>query len=168
MIRKSLLLLLVTSLLATAMFVAYATIEKINHKKLIGQNLKSLPNLLLFDLDSTQFYLRSDLKKILIYFNSECGSCQHEIEEIIKNIKSFEGLDIVFMSSESISAIKSFAEKNNSSNSVDIKFAKINIEHAYQAFGDSRVPQLFIYASDDALIKQFQGETKIDSILPYL
>jgi thiol-disulfide isomerase/thioredoxin len=168
MIRKSLLLLLVTSLLATAMFMAYATIDKINHKKLTGQNLKSLPNLLLFDLDSARFYLSSDRKKILIYFNSECGNCQHEIEEIIKNKKSFEGLDIVFMSSESISAIRSFAEKKYSSNLIDIKFTKISGEHAYQAFGDSRVPQIFIYASDDALIKQFQGETKIDSILPYL
>jgi hypothetical protein len=150
------------------MFMAYATIEKINHKKLAGQNLKSLPNLLLVDLDSTRFYLRSDRKKILVYFNSTCDNCQHEIEEIIKNKKSFEESDIVFMSSESISAIKSFVEKNYSSNLINIKFTKISVEHAYQAFGDSRVPQIFIYASDGALIKQFLGETKVDAILLYL
>lgn len=168
MIRKSLLLLLITSLLATAIFMAYATIEKINHKRLTGQNLNSLPDLSLFDLDSARFYLSSDRKKILIYFNSECGNCQHEIEEVIKNKESFEGSDVVLMSSESIRAIKSFAEKNCSSNLINIEFTKISGEHAYEAFGNSRVPQIFIYESSGALVKQFQGETKIDAILPYL
>ena len=168
MIRKSLLLLSVTILLATAMSILYATFEKLDARRLTQQKLKSLPQFALFDLDSARFYLNSDRKTILIYFNSECGNCQYELEEIIKNKKSFKDSDIVLISSEWISTIKSFAEKNCSSDLINIRFTKINGEQVDETFGSSLVPQIFIYGYDGALIKQFQGETKIDAILPYL
>jgi thiol-disulfide isomerase/thioredoxin len=168
MIRKSFLLLIVTSLLASAIFMIYVTMEKLNHKSLIQQNLKSLPKLTLFDLDSARFYLVPDRKTILIYFNSECGNCQYELEEIIKNKNSFADSNIVLISSELISTIKSFAEKSCTSGLNNMRFTKINGVQAYEVFGHLVVPQIFIYGHDGLLIKRFQGETKIDAILPYL
>jgi thioredoxin-related protein len=168
MVRKSLLLLFVISLLSGTLLLIYFLYEKISRNYLVQQNLEVLANFPLFDLDSTRFYLKPDRKTMLIYFDSECNYCEEEINDLSINIDSFKDLDIVLMSSELIRAIKLYQEKNRELQLANIRFVKINTEEAYDTFGSLAVPQIFIYRADGALIKKFKGETTIDAILQYI
>lgn len=166
--KRKLLLLCAISLLIGTISIIYAVIEKMHRKKLAYQNLEALTNLPLFDLDSTRIYLIPDRRTILIYYDSECDYCQNEIKEISTNMDFFKNLDVVFMSSELISAIKFFKEKSRQLHSDNIRFTKINREEADKTFGSLVVPQIFIYGTDGNLIKKFGGETKIGALLQYL
>jgi thiol-disulfide isomerase/thioredoxin len=168
MVKKTLLLPLITLSLAATLFILYATVEKVNHKTYATENLKSLPSLALFDVDGDTLLLGGNRKTILIFFNSECDNCQHEVEQIVENKILFKDSHIVLMSSESMAAIKAFAEKNGSPEIVNMHFTKISDVQANEIFGNFAVPQIFIYGSDGHLLKHFTGETKIDAILYYL
>ncbi len=168
MIRKCLLLLLVTSLLAVTLFVLHNTLEKANHKRWARQNLNVLPDIPMVDFDSTRFYVSLNRKTILIYFNSECNYCQYEVDQLIRSKKALKDFDLVLMSSESLDVLKSYAKENSFLDQPGISFTKINLEEAYNAFGSLAVPQIFIYGTDQRLIKEFRGETKLDAILKYL
>lgn len=168
MSKKTLLLLFVTVLLASVSFLVYLLIERVNHKRLARQNVATISDFPLLNFDSTRLHISSNRKTILVYFDSECNHCQQEFNEIIQNKNSFKDSDVVIASSELISTIKGYAEKNCPADLDNIHFAKINTAHAYDTFGSLAVPQIFIYGPDGNLIKEFKGETRIEAILYYL
>ena len=159
---------MVSALLCCTSFMIYLIIERVNHKRLTRHELQNLDNFPLFDFDSTRFYLSSNRKTIVVYFDSGCEHCQHELKQIFINKNSFRDSDIILMSSELISTIKQFAERNCPRDLANIRFTKINQGEAYETFGSLAVPQIFIYGADGTLIKEFKGETKIDVVLQYL
>ena len=159
---------MVSALLCGTSFMIYLIIERVNHKRLTRQELQNLDNFPLFDFDSARFYLSSNRKTIVVYFDSGCDHCQYELNQIFINKNSFKDSDIILMSSELISTIKHYAERNCPRDLGNIRFTKINQDEAYETFGSLAVPQIFIYGADGILIKEFKGETKIDVVLQYL
>jgi len=168
MIKNSLLLLLVSALLCGTSFMIYLIIERISHKRSTRQGLQNLDNFPLFDFDSARLNLSSNRKTIVVYFDSGCDHCQYELDQIFINRNSFKDTDIILMSSELISTIKRFAERNYPRDLANIRFTKINQDEAYETFGSLAVPQIFIYGTDGILIREFKGETKLDLVLKYL
>jgi glutaredoxin len=166
--KKFLLLFIVSALLTGLSFMTYVIIERVNHKRLTRGHLESLDNFLIYDFDSTRFHLSSYRKRILIYFDSECDHCQYQLSQIFSHRKSFDDSDIVLLSSELISTIKLYAERNYPLDAGNVYFAKINQLDAYNTFGSLAVPQIFIYGTDGILVKDFKGETKVDAVLQYL
>ena len=147
----------------------YLIIERVNHKRLTRQGIQNLDNFPLFDFDSARLHLSSNRKTMVVYFDSECDHCQHELNQIFVNKNSFKDSDIILMSSELISTIKRYAERSYPADlGGNIRFTKINPDQAYETFGTLAVPQIFIYGTDGMLIKNFKGETKIDVVLQYL
>ncbi|HEX6223115.1 MAG TPA: hypothetical protein VFZ52_01815 [Chryseolinea sp.] len=168
MLKKSLLLIIVTTLTSCTAFLIYRIIERLNDKKESLGNLETRSHLTLFDFDSAQFFLPSNRKSVIVYFNSECNHCQYELDQIFANTEKFIDADVVLTSSELIRAIKQFAKANYPGALENIRFLKINPDEAYKTFGSLAVPQIFIYGTDGLLIRKFNGETKIDAILQYL
>ena len=168
MIKKSLLIPLVGSLLGGISVMIYAINVKISQKRLTRQHRETLASFPLFDLDSSRIYLHPKRATILLYFDSGCDHCQYEISEIISNRKAFENTEVVFMSSELISTIKSYAAGNCPPDLTNMRFTKINENQAYKTFGSLAVPQIFIYGADGALLKEFKGETKVEALIQYL
>jgi thioredoxin-related protein len=166
--RRKFLVLFVTVLLIGTVWMLHALNEKISGKKLAAKNVKTLSNLPLFDLDSTHYYPKPDRKIILIYFDSSCDYCQAEINDLSINLDSLNKMDIVFMSSELISAIKLYARKNSRLQLPTIRFVKINMDDADRTFGSLAIPQIFIYDTGGNLLKKFSGETKIAALLQFL
>ncbi len=62
--------------------------------------------------DSTSYFTKEDLPKksavMLMLFNPQCDHCQHETEEIIKNIDRFKNIQIVMTTSMPFDAMKEF------------------------------------------------------------
>jgi glutaredoxin len=159
---------MVSALFCGTSFMIYLIIERVNHKRLTRQDRQNLLNFHMFDFDSTRFYLSSNRKTIVVYFDSECDHCQYELNQIFINSNSFKDSDVILTSSELINTIKRYAERNCPRDLGNIRFTKINQDEAYKTFGSLAVPQIFIYGADGILIKEFKGEIKIDVVLQYL
>ncbi len=140
-------------------------------KKQIGELRKVLPDFRFYGLDSTvvgKDSLHQEQVTLLIYFNSECGYCQYEATELVKQADKLQAVNIMMVSSESISQIKTFYQKYNLSKIKHLQILKANQQDFYQYFGLTGVPNILIYNTQNQLIKHFQGETKMEAIISSL
>src|SRR5215813_10806079 len=59
----------------------------------------TIPPFKLLKIDSSSYFTKSDLKKnrpvLIILFNPDCEYCQHETEQILKNIDEFKDIQII-------------------------------------------------------------------------
>lgn len=168
MTKKILLTSAFTILFCFALFMVFGIVEKLASKKEIIKKIQTLPTKIpLLAMDSTLFSFPANNNIILIYFNSECEHCQNELGEIEQSVNDFDGIEVVLMSSEQISKIKSIQVRYNLANKSNFHFVNINPESLSDNFGSLSVPHIFVYGSDGKLRKEFKGETKIEAILSY-
>lgn len=162
--------LVIVSVLCAVGFLINRTVEKDRSNKANKQKRAIMPKIALLSSDSMQFDLFAIENKplVLIHFNSECDHCQYEAKDVKKNAESFSGANLVFMSSEPLSKIGTFAREYGLANYQNIYFTKIDAENAITAFGSLSIPHVFIYGSDKVLIKEFRGETSAAVIIKHL
>ena len=166
MVKKALITSGITIVFALAVFMVYSTLEQQTAKKLVQTKIQSTPvNVNLFTLDSTRFIFPLAKPVVFILYNSTCEHCQYELSQINAEINSFNNIELVFLSSEPILAIKKVALLFESHRNVN--FIKINPEDVYDNFGTVRYPTILIYGTNGKLIKEFKGETKVEAILRY-
>jgi hypothetical protein len=71
-----------------------------------------LPSFRILQTDSSTWFTKSQLPKseftIIIYFSPDCGHCQYEAKEIVKNIDSLKNTFMLWVSYKSISEIREF------------------------------------------------------------
>lgn len=168
MIKKAILTSLFVILFTAVLAMIYLIIERISQKKAIAENIKTLNVNSVYTLDSLQFRLKETSPVVLIFFNSGCEHCQYELSEIKKNLSSFSGTQLLFLSSENIASIKSAAEKYIGEIPSNINFLKINREDVFEKFGALSVPHIFVYSAEKKLVKEFKGETKVEAIIQHL
>lgn len=132
------------------------------------EGLAEIPRLPVVTMDSlpAQIAYHDANFLILVHFNSECDHCLSEIEALKDNIHSFRESKIIMVSSESISAIKEFSRSRSLDSIDNVEFLKILPDDVQIVFGSIVVPRLFIYrTSDQKLVKEFSGETKMETVL---
>lgn len=166
--RKILFIIAGTLIFSISLFLGYLVIDKLLYKKQILNKIQSLPEVPLYDLDSTAFQLSSIHPTVLIYFNTECEHCQYEAVEIKKSIEYFKKESILLISSEGIKKITEFSRKHGLNIYSFVNFAKIKPEDVYETFGSIHAPHVFIYSREGTLVKDFNGEVKVESILKFL
>lgn len=105
---------------------------------------------------------------VLVYFNSECGSCRYQVLSIWRNLDQFKAIQIFLISSEPTTVLLDFFKTIGVTEKINFNFGKINPEDVFETFGSVSTPNIFIYSKDRKLIKEFKGETKIEAILKYL
>lgn len=93
-----------------------------------------LPPFRILQTDSTTWFTRDQLPKnsdftIIIYFSPDCGHCQHEAKEVVKNMDSLKNTFMVWVSYKSISEIKAF-----------------NLEYGLNKFSNIRIGRDPMYA----------------------
>lgn len=166
MVKKALITSGITIVFALAVFLVYSMIEQQTAKKLVQTKIQSTPvNVNLFTLDSTRFIFPLAKPVVFILYNSTCEHCQYELSQINAEINSFNDIELVFLSSEPIPAIKQSALPFEGNRNVN--FVKINPEDVFANFGTVRYPTILIYGTNGKLIKEFKGETKVEAILKY-
>lgn len=166
MVKKALITSGITIVFALAVFMVYSTLEQQTAKKLVQTKIQSTPvNVNLFTLDSTRFIFPLAKPVVFILYNSTCEHCQYELSQINAEINSFNNIELVFLSSEPIPAIKQSALPFEGNRNVN--FVKINPEDVFANFGTVRYPTILIYGTNSKLIKEFKGETKVEAILKY-
>ncbi|MDT0553244.1 peroxiredoxin family protein [Urechidicola vernalis] len=132
--------------------------------------VKEIPYFTFYTLNSERFTKDSFDKKrtkLILYFNSECDHCAKQAKWLRKEIDLFSDLELTFISFEEMSAIKAFRDKHD--------FTQPNITFLQDArltfankFGVGEFPSILLYSKKGKLIHKFEGETRVENIIPYM
>ena len=135
---------------------------------------EEIPYFTFYTLDHHRFVkddFDTERTKFILYFNSECDHCQKQARWLKKEMKenptAFSDLEMIFISFEEMSMIEGFRNKHQFIQS-NITFLQDSRLTFADKFGVGSFPSILIYSKDSKLIKKFEGETKVEEILPYI
>jgi len=152
-------------------FLGYKIVTKINYKKEVAANIKTIPDFKYQNLKGEPFSnknLKTDTATLFIYFNSECEYCNEETKMIQESVNKFAPYQLVFVSFEKPELIKSFAQKHNILNYDNIHFVCDTKVSFATTFDVRSLPCLVLYDKNQQLIEKLKGQTKVDTILKKL
>lgn len=128
-----------------------------------------LPPLPLLKLDGTSLMANQLNGKIILYFfQPDCDHCQRETGQIRENLAAFRDYQVYFISNYPQQTIAKFAQDYKLAFEPNFVFAHATINDILNTVGPMESPSMFIYAADGRLVKNFNGETPIQEILPAL
>ena len=119
--------------------------------------------------DSVSFYTKEDLPKklpvLLMMFNPQCEHCQHETEELIKNIDAFKKIQVVMATSMHFDSMLVFREKYRLGDHPKIVVGQDTHFFLFSFFENRNLPFHAFYDKKKLLKKVFEGSVSILSIL---
>jgi thiol-disulfide isomerase/thioredoxin len=131
-----------------------------------------LPSFDLLEVDSTTQFHTKDIPSgrpiLLMYFSPDCEHCQHETEDIIKNMDSLKRVRIVMLTSLPFDKMKTFYSYYKINNFKNITMGRDYDFFFSRHYGSQYVPYLAIYDSHKKLIKVFDGGTKMSNLIQLL
>ena len=103
-------------------------------------------------------------KAILILFQPDCDHCQREAKEIRQHLDEFKDYSLYFISSDQLPSIEQFGKSYDLLGHGNVNFASTTVDDVIKNFGPIPAPSVYIY-SDQKLVKKFNGEVAIETIL---
>ncbi len=132
----------------------------------------NFPPVKLLKPDSTSYFTKDELPKklavMLVLFNPQCDHCQHETEEIIKNIDRFKNIQIVMATSMPFISMKEFMEKYKLAAYKNITVAQDTHYFLPSYYMIKNLPFLAFYNKKKELISVFEGSMPIEKALEEL
>jgi thiol-disulfide isomerase/thioredoxin len=168
--RKTIIGIIVISILSLLIFMITKTVTKLKQKERIAEQVKTLPNLSVeaVGLNKLEEWAESGKVTVIIFFNSDCDYCQYEANAIQQQLPAFAGTNLLFISEEPKEKIVAFSQEYQLDNKEGVWWLKMQPENVYKTFGDIGVPHIWIYNMEGYLVKEFRGETKVEAILEWL
>ena len=169
--KKSLKIFLPLLFISILSYFGFQIFTKIQHKKELAENIKTLPSFEYQNINGTLFTnlnLNANASKLFIYFNSECDFCNEEAKMIKENIDKFNNTQIIFISFEIIEKIKQFAttyQLNSYDNVTFLRDTKITFATTFDV---KSMPCIVLYDKDNNLIEKIQGQTKAETLIKKL
>jgi thioredoxin-related protein len=115
----------------------------------------------------TKKNIPNDRAVLIILFNPNCDHCQHETEEILKNIDKFKKIQIVMATGANFADLKNFHRDYNLGNYPGIT-AGIELKYILASFFDIRtLPYLAMYDKKGKLLGVHEGNLEIEDILKF-
>jgi peroxiredoxin len=152
-------------------YFGYLVISKINHKKEVAENIKSIPNFEYLELAGAVFTeknLKSNTPTLFVYFNSECEFCNEEANMIKENIEQLKDVQIIFISFQSQEEITAFATRHQLLNYGNITFLRDSKVTFATTFDIKSLPCLVLYDKNKNLIEKIKGQTKVEKLVDKL
>lgn len=119
--------------------------------------------------DGKTYYTQQDLPAgkaiLMMLFNPSCSHCQHETEEITKNISKFSAIHIIMCTPMPLDSMLAFREKYklaNYSNIVVTQDSRVQMPTYYMI---SNLPFLAFYNRKRQLIGTHEGSITIEKLL---
>ncbi len=147
-----------------------ASYQKIKAKNKLEAGLNRIPAFSFIDNKGEKMSVRrisSGEPLIIIYFDSDCGHCKEEAQQITSDRKYLKGIKILFVSLEPIDKIREFGKKFDLPGESGILLGQIDEKTAFDILGVVSTPQIFIYNGNGDLKKQFRGTTKTETLVKY-
>lgn len=130
------------------------------------------PPVKLLMADSSSWFAKTDLPKkkpvMLILFNPKCEHCQHETEELTRQISRFKGIHIVMATTAPLEEMKAFAEKYQLSQYENISVGRDTGFFLPVYFDISNLPFHAFYNKKLELISVFAGSMTVEKSLAEL
>jgi hypothetical protein len=105
---------------------------------------------------------------ILILFNTDCDHCQREAEEISKKSDAFKNYELLFIASDSVYQIKTFANTYHLDDKPNVTFGRADGRDVFMNFGAIPTPAIYVYSRERKFVKSFLGETPVEELIKYL
>jgi peroxiredoxin len=169
--KKYLKIIIPILLLGAIAFMGYKVISKIEHKKEVAKNIKTIPAFSYKTIEGKAFSnqdLKEKIPTVFLYFNSECEHCQSEAEQIRDNVEKFANVQLVFISFEEPKKIMAFATKYKLIGYDKITFLCDSKVSFSTTFDVNSLPALVIYDKNKKLMSKIKGEIKVEVILKKL
>jgi thiol-disulfide isomerase/thioredoxin len=133
------------------------------------QRFPTVPPFKLLQVDSSSYFTKTDLKKkkpvLIILFDPACEHCQHETEEIIKNMNDFKKIEIVMATNASFEMLKDFYKKYDLGRYENIH-PGLDVQTILAPFFMiHNLPYLAMYDKKGNLLTTFEGTMKIEKII---
>jgi peroxiredoxin len=152
-------------------FMAHKVIAKINHKKQVAQQIKTMPAFA-YTMHTREVFTNKNLKEntptVFVYFNTECEHCQSEANQIQENIDKFKNVQLVFVSFEDSKKIMAFANNYKLNHYDNITFLSDTKVTFATTFDVKSVPALVIYDANQNLLEKIRGQIKVAILLNIL
>lgn len=137
-------------------------------KKASAAQLKNIPAFSLKTIKGEIFTtndLMTDRKKVLVYFSPNCHYCEGEAEELSKIYAKYPDIQWVWIASEPLEQIKTFAEKYQLNKQENIHWCQDEMATLYQKFAMSSVPFFLAYDKNNKQVFRNKGAVKLEIIL---
>src|ERR1044071_8907941 len=99
-------------LIITTLLISFSGFSQIDSTLPQYRRFPVLPSFNLLLTDSITYYTKADLPKekpvLFMLFDPNCDHCQHEAEEILKNIDSLRNIEIVMVTNADFADLKKF------------------------------------------------------------
>lgn len=119
--------------------------------------------------DSITWYQKDDLPKktavLMMYFNPTCDHCQHETEDIVKNIDKFRDIHIVMATAMHFDSMRVFKERYRLGNFKNIVVGYDPGFFLMTFYQVHSLPFLALYNRWKELISAYEGGLPVDKIL---
>lgn len=151
-------------------FIIIASITAFSQQKpMYLQQRTPPPAVLLLADSSTKWQLKARLQKdkplFILFFNTECDHCQHETEQLIKNIDKFKDIQIVMATTKSLTDMKTFIAQHKLNKYPQITVGR-DVAYIMPSFYEMKnLPYLAFYDKNKKLISTFEGALGIEGIL---
>ncbi len=119
----------------------------------------TMPDLTLTSWRAKSVQLSEGRPTVLVYFNSTCDHCQRQIKATLRDIELFEGMRVVFMSTESIEVLAEVESKYGVTKPDGFELVHCDQAQVAERFGALGLPQIFVYDANGKLVELFTGET---------
>ena len=132
---------------------------------LTNKNIPAFSLLLTDGKNFTQNNIPNSKYTLIIYFSPDCGHCQHEATEMVKNIDSLKHVYLVWAGSRSIPELKAFSEKyglNALPNAVCGQDQQYSIPSYYQV---KYTPFVAVYDSRKQFVKAYEMGVEMPELL---
>lgn len=170
-IKKYIKIILPVLFLGLFGFLIFQITSKINHKKEVAENIKTIPNFNFQNVNGGRFTNENIIKNtptLFIYFNSECEFCNEEAEMIKVNVENFRPFQLIFISIEKPELIKSFAVKHKLNHYDKIYFISDTQVSFAPTFDVKSLPCLVLYDKNQHLIEKIKGQIKPEVLIEKL
>ncbi len=150
-------------------FVQCSTPRSEKEPEQIQALVNDLPQMTIVSLEGSEINVKElEGKKVLIFFQPDCDHCQREAVEIQENLEAFKNTNLYFITSQTLEEAKNFANTYGLSDQPNITFARTSTESVLKNYGPIATPSIYIYTENNVLIKAFNGEVKIETVLKYI
>jgi hypothetical protein len=150
--------------------VGYLFINKASEKKEAQRRIAVIPEFHFQGLNGAPFTntnLKANQTIVFVYFNSECGYCQDEAQHIHTHLNKLNGIQLIFVSTESTEAIRQFANEYQLLNAENVTFVS-DADHLFtKSFDATSIPYTLVYDASHRLVLRHKGELKVEAILKY-